>query len=657
MCGIFGHLASSGADLSLVERMAHCLAHRGPDGHSTYQDHELAFGAGRLSIIDLTAPPGVIFNEDRQVAVVFNGEIYNYQSLRKELERAGHQFSTHTDTEVIVHGYEQWGLNVLDRLRGMFAIGVWDASRRRLMLARDRLGEKPLYYAHLGTEFLFASEIKAILEHPAIVRQVNPEALTFYLTLGYTPPPMTMFQGVSKLAAGQFLLVEQGRTRIESYWCPVMDTQRSPRPYPEAVKAVRAAVFEAVETRLMSDVPLGAFLSGGLDSTAVTAIMTGLTGKAARTFTVGYGKLPGAKNDADLDHRFNEDARFAALASKRLGTEHHTLKIRQDEHLAWLLPHLIGAMDEPISQPAVILTCYVSALARQNGVPVLLSGDAGDELFAGYPSYRADQVLARYMRVPALLRTSLLTPLLERLPARFDSLRKMAQKSRQTDPLRHYLHWNRLNDPVRFPGLFQDESLAASTIPTLERRLLPLLNAPRTPHFADRIAFTALNLWIPEDSNMRVDKMAMSMSIEARAPLEDHLLVDLAFSLPLEYKLRAGDFKRVFKDAVADLVPPEILRREKVGFFPPASEWLRTILRPLVETYLAPERVAAVGIFRPETVSALVKAHVVERKYELWSLWTLLTFHLWHAIYISGDLHLGQKITPADVYTAAESVG
>lgn len=639
MCGIFGQYNLHGADPALIERMAHSLAHRGPDGYGVHHDRMLAFGAGRLAIIDLAAGVQPIFSENRRIAVIYNGEMYNYKALRVELERAGHVFSTQTDTEVIVHGYEQWGDAVLERLHGMFGLGIWDADRERLLLARDRMGEKPLYYARLGDEFIFASEIKALFEHPDLPRAVNPEALPLYLTLGYTPPPHTMFAGVEKLAAGEYLIVERGRFEKGRYWTPVMDTSERPS-YAESVRLVREAVIEAVEMRLMSDVPLGAFLSGGLDSTAVVAIMGRAMGRPVQTFTVGFDFEQGS----DSDRKFNVDARYAQIAAERLGAQHHAITVKQDE-LGTLFPYLVHAMDEPVAQPSIVQTAYVAALARLNGVPVMLTGDAGDELFLGYPRYKSDLVLERYLRVPALLRENVLTPLLERMPgARFESARKLAYKSRRTDPTLRYLEWQRIFGLENMP--LADERLASSGYAALANILRPLLNAPKTNHFADRIAFASLNLWIPEESNMRVDKMCMAMSVESRAPLEDHNLVELALRLPLEYKLRGGDFKAVFKQAVSDFVPHEILTRPKWGFFPPSSGWLRESLRSLVEKYLAPEYVSAVGYFDPKAVSALVDSHLSRRGYELWTIWSLLTFHLWHALYIDRSLVLSDKLIP-----------
>lgn len=650
MCGIFGQFSTRGADPTLIERMAACLAHRGPDGYGTHvsDDGKLAFGAGRLAIIDLSAGVMPIFNEDGRVAVVYNGEIYNYRDLRRQLEQAGHVFRTQTDTEIIVHGYEEWGVDVIGRLRGMFALCVWDANERRLLLARDRAGEKPLYYAEIDGAFVFASEIKALLLHPRLRPAVDDDALLHYLAVGYAPPPLTMFAGVCKLAPGELMLVDADGVRVSRYWTPHMDTRHPDLSYEAAVRAVRDKLTEAVEMRLMSDVPIGAFLSGGVDSTAVVALMGRAMGRPVETFTVGFNFDDDPRNDA----KFNVDQRYGARAAAWLGANHHEITVQGSTALSDVFPHLVAAMDEPIAQHAIVQTAYVSALARVHGVPVLLTGDAADELFMGYPHYRADRQLARYLWLPRVLRTGLLDPLLARTP--HDGLRKLAHKStHDEDAVRHYLTWMRVTGVDALPGLLADDTLAQRAYDTVAPSLWGILDAPHTHTFTDRVAYTSFRRWVAEDSNMRVDKMSMLMSVEARAPFQDHELVELAFRLPLAYKLRGGDFKRVLKDAVRGLVPDDVLTRPKWGFAPPSSDWLRGALKPLVDTYLAPDYVAAAGYFQPETVTRLVDEHHHKRGYHLWTLYPLLVFHIWHAAYIDGTLNLGEKMTPARLIDGA----
>jgi asparagine synthase (glutamine-hydrolysing) len=635
MCGIFGQLNPRGTSPALIERMARNQAHRGPDGYGTYTsaDGQLAFGAGRLAIIDLNAGVMPIFNEDRTVAVVYNGEIYNHVALRRELEAAGHVFRTQTDTEVIVHGYEQWGTDVISRLRGMFAVGIWDEPNGRLLLARDRTGEKPLYYAPLPNgELVFASEIKALLLHPDITPAVNPDAVPHFMAVGYTPPPMTMFAGIYKLAPGKLAEVTPNGITVRYYWKPTCQPTAD-LSYDAAVRAVRDALTEAVEMRLMSDVPIGAFLSGGVDSTAVVALMAQALGRPVETFTVGFDFSADERNDA----KFNVDRRYGKQAAEMLGTNHHEITVQMGTTLADVFPQLVVAMDEPIAQHAVVQTAYVSALARQHGVPVLLTGDAADELFLGYPHYRADRKLNQYLRVPRLLRTGVFDPLLRRTGR--DSLVKLADKSTHDEGwARRYLAWMRVNGVDNLTQLMQDKTLAQHGADNVYSPICALLNMPQTPHFADRIAYTSFRRWVAEDSNMRVDKMSMLMSVEARAPFQDHELVNLAFSLPMPYKLRDGDFKRVLKDAVRGLVPEDVLTRPKWGFAPPSSDWLRGALAPLVEQYLNAEHVNAVGWFDGKTVAELVAAHHEKRGYHLWTLYPLLVFHIWHAAYIEGTL-------------------
>lgn len=646
MCGIFGYfnLLGKAVNPDYLEPMAQRLAHRGPDGHGTYHTGQLAFGAGRLAIIDLSAPAGPIMNEDRHVGVVFNGEIYNYKTLRKELEQFGHQFATKTDTEVIVHGYEQWGRDVISKLRGMFALCIWDEREHRLVLARDRAGEKPLYFTRIGDEFIFASEIKAFLAHPKFKPSVNCEAIPNYLALGYVPAPQTMFEGVEKLFPGEQITVNREGIAYHRYWRPTMAPLQHVN-YDEAVREIRECLFNAVEMRLMSDVPVGAFLSGGVDSTAIVGIMHQLQKRPITTFTVGFNFETDRKND----DKFNADARYALLAAEHFKTDHHSITIQQNQQLAEVLPHLIYGMDDPVAQQSIFQSVYVSALARTNQIPVLLTGDGSDELFAGYPHFKADQTLARYLRIPHLLRASVITPLLERLPDRFESAHKLARKSHDIDPVNRYLSWKRVIDLDRFPSLLKDSRLAKSGYDHVASALLLMLTAPKKRPFADHIAYTGLSSWLAEDSNMRVDKTTMMMSVEARAPMEDHQLIDLGFSLPLSLKLKDGGFKTILKAAIADVVPKPILERPKWGFAPPISHWLRTHLRSSVEQYLSPEYVEAVGLFKPDTISDLVNAHIYKGQYEVWALWALLVFHMWHAVYIDGSLSIDHQLTPQEL--------
>ena len=625
MCGIFGHFCPNGQpNPALVEAMAQRLAHRGPDGYALYADEALAFGAGRLAIIDLSAPAGPLANEDGRVRVAFNGEIYNHRQLRRQLEALGHRFQTATDTEALVHAYEVWGADVVGRLNGMFAFCIYDSQRRQLVLARDRLGEKPLYYWRgPDGEFAFASEMKALLLHPSISPRLNRAALAAYFTLGYTPPPHTMFADIHKLAAGERLIVDAQGVQVARYWTAQLAPQSM--DYEEACRETRRLLEQAVDSRMMSDVAVGAFLSGGVDSSSVVALMQRLAGQPVQTFSVGFDFPDGSSGD----DKFNVDLRYAGQVAAALGTQHHAIRL-SDGAAEGLLPHLIYHMDEPVAQYSILQTAYLAAVARLAQVPVLLTGDAGDELFLGYTHYRADQRLAPWLRLPRPMRRAMASAL------RAAGRGTLAAKLLNDAPHQRYLEWMRVLRPDEIEPLLASVPHDQAMIAALD----DWLGAPQTPHFADRIAYASLAWWIPEDSNMRVDKMCMAMSLESRAPLEDHRLVEWALRLPLQHKLRDGDFKRVFKDAVRDLLPAEVLSRPKWGFTPPMSDWLRTIYRPLLERWLSPSYVAQVGVCQPQAVARLVDEHLNKRGYHLKVLWALLTFHLWHALFIDGSLRL-----------------
>lgn len=625
MCGIFGDYSPGGADIRLIRRMAEVVAHRGPDGYGAHSFGTLAFGAGRLAIVDLTSGMQPLFNETGRIAVVYNGEIYNFRELRAELEAVGHKFTGRSDTEVIVHGYEEWGGEVFEKLRGMFAIGLWDDYDQRLLLARDRMGEKPLYYTIIGETLLFASEIKALFEHPELKRAVNQEALAYYLTLGYVPPPLTLFDGISKLAPGEVLLAQYGEVQTWPFAQPDMDTTGEQVPYKQAVNDVRSALANAVEMRLIGAVPLGAALSGGVDSAAVVALMQRRMDRPVQTFTIGY------------DIGSQDDVIFAELAARRLKTHHQTVVLRSDEQLAHWLPYMVYSLDEPLNAPEMIPALYTAALARHQQIPVLLSGDAGDELFAGDAYYREDH---------AQENAKGWTGTFARL-----ARRQTGELSPAMTASERYLRWTRLLAPNRLPELLSDS--AAMHLPrSFDGVLGPLLEAPQTEHFADRIAYARLRLWVAEDSNMRADKMSMAMAIESRAPFEDQAMVQLALGLPLEHKLRGGA-KSILKDAVRDLVPNEILNRQERAGRPPVGHWLRTAFRPLVDAFLSPEQVEAAGCFRPEAIRAMVEAQRNGDDSDLRTLWGILVFHIWHALYIDQTLTLEGPYRAPDLVGAA----
>ncbi|HLA45397.1 MAG TPA: asparagine synthase (glutamine-hydrolyzing), partial [Aggregatilineales bacterium] len=462
---------------------------------------------------------------------------------------------------------------------------IWDSSSQRLMLVRDCMGQKPLYYARWENTFLFASEIKAILQHPAAQREVNSEILPEYLALGYVLPPNTLFKNIYKLAPGHFLMVESDASiQSRAYWKPTIALDES-TSRTEQARTLRKKLENAVEMRLMSDVPLGTFLSGGVDSTTITALTGNMTGQAVKSFTVGFD----FQKDSIGDRKFNVDLHHARDAAAALGCEHREIVLHHDELLTELLPQLIYAMDEPIADTAIMQTVFVAALARVHGVPVLLSGDGADEIFGGYPFFQAANRIERYKSlVPGVLRDYLIHPFIQQLPdsGRFVSLHKLADKAALHSPGEHFLSWESNHRFAGIHAVLQDQDIAQRGTVGLLQKLDSMLADLPVKNMLDRIAYARLRLWLAEDNNMRVDKISMAMSIEVRSPFEDHEMVDFGLSVPLKNKLPDGG-KAVLKDAVADLIPEESIKRAKWGFEPPMSEWLRTIFRPLVDTYLS----------------------------------------------------------------------
>jgi asparagine synthase (glutamine-hydrolysing) len=647
MCGICGILNGDGqpAPRAALAAMTRAIAHRGPDSDGFYYDDAAGIGLGfrRLAIIDLTTGDQPIFSEDRQTVTVFNGEIYNYQILRRELQAQGHQFSSQTDTEVLVHGYESWGLGLLERLKGMYAFALWDSVQSRLLLVRDRLGEKPLYYAQWGQTLVFGSEVKALLQHPAAQRRLNHTVLAEYLTLGYVIPPNTLFEGIHKLPPGAFVsLTPDGPLQPQQYWQPRTAGTDS-QSQADLIPQLRQKVQQSVEERLMSDVPLGTFLSGGVDSSAVTAFTGQATGQPVQAFTVGFDFAAGSQGD----QKFNVDLHYARQAAQALGCHSHEIVLGHADVLAEVLPQLVYALDEPLSETAIMQTIFVCALARAQGVPVLLSGDGADEIFGGYPFFQQATRVELYQRLPSIIRHAL-KPIIGRLP--WAGLQKLASKAALNSRAEQFLSWESHH---RQPAaLMLDSSCAQAGIAGLQGRLNDLLSPLQSPHLADHSAYAKLCLWLAEDSNMRVDKMAMWMSIEPRAPFQDHELVDLGLSIPLAYKLPNGG-KGILKSALAEVLPPAILNRPKWGFNPPMSDWLRGPLKPLLTEYLSADRLQANGL-QAAPIQQMLTDHWERKGYYLNELWSLLMLQLWSALYIHQDLPVPTRWTPADFVASAD---
>ena len=618
MCGIAGVMTLSGrpAPAEIAATMAAQLCHRGPDRRGTYASPSGAcvLGHARLRVIDLDTGDQPIANEDDSVWVVFNGEIYNFAELRRELEAAGHVFRTRTDTEVIVHGYEAWGDAVVERLDGMFALAVWDERRRRLLLARDRPGEKPLFVYRDASVVVFASEMKALLAHPGVDGALDPGAFPLYLTYGYVPTPGTFHRHVRKLPPATCLAVEaDGSTREWTYWHLTFEPRSI--ALAEAAAEVRAEVREAVRRRLVSDVPLGAFLSGGIDSAIVVGLMSELAGEPVRTFSIGCADDP----------TYDETA-YARLVARHFGTEHTELVVGPDAIA--LVDRLVAAYDEPFGDSSAIPTYLVSQLTREH-VAVALTGDGGDELFAGYLRFYGAVVAERLPRWTVALGGAIGRGLESgghfRSPAqRFARFFRAAALPLDERMLRWIGFF-----PAEVGEMLRPELAAALERPRLTRSFREAI--ARADGLSPLARALSLNFhtYLLDDLLPKADRCSMAHGLELRAPFLDTRVMRLAASLPDRLKLRLGRTKFVLRRAFRDLLPAEILRRGKMGFGIPIATWLRTQWRPLVEERLFPSEARLYRWLAPEPVRRLAEAHFAGRAdhgHQLWALLTLETF-------------------------------
>ena len=627
MCGISGVVHTDPGrpvDRESFRRMTATLTHRGPDADGYLFGDGVALGHRRLSIIDVGGGDQPIYNEDHTRAVVFNGEIYNFRELRAELIARGHRFRTASDTEAIVHAWEQYGDDCVSRLRGMFALALWDGPARRLLLARDRLGKKPLYYAHDGERLVFASELKALIADPSMKRTVDPEAVDDYLAFGAVPAPRTIYQGIAQLPPAHYLLWEDGRIRLAEYWDVRFDVgpERSERDYLEEFAALLA---EAVRLRMISDVPLGAFLSGGVDSSAVVMAMAGESTRPVLTTSVAF-----------RESGFNE-APHARQVAQAFQTDHRQIVV--EPRAAEILPTLVWHLDEPFADSSALPTYYLARAARER-VTVALSGDGGDETFGGYAwRYGLNMLEHRVRRrLPAWLRHGLLGPLASAWP----------KADRLPRPLRWKFFLRNLSlSPER--AYFHDMSLftPADKARLLSREFRTTLGehdpfAAFARHFErvagldhlSRITYVDLKTYLPNDILVKVDRMAMANSLEVRSPLLDHKVVEFAASVPARFKFRGTTSKYLVKRYLERSLPASLVHRPKQGFSIPLARWLRSDLREIAHDLLLSERARRRGYFSTDTVRALWKAHQSGRRDHAHRLWALMMLELWQRLFI-----------------------
>ncbi|MEX0725253.1 MAG: asparagine synthase (glutamine-hydrolyzing) [Planctomycetaceae bacterium] len=643
MCGITGaSWTARGEPLArdVLERMKSVLVHRGPDDDGDYfsptsnAQPGAALGFRRLSIIDLETGHQPLANEDETVWIVFNGEIYNYRELRPDLERRGHRFRTHSDTETIVHLYEEYGVDCLQHLRGMFAFAIWDDRKKLLFLARDRIGKKPLIYRQEAERLTFASELKSLLQIPGASRTLDAVALDRYLMYQYVPYPDCILEGYQKLPPAHYALYENGQLKVERYWTPPYDPSETPSSsvkIPDASAsehewraALRDVITEAVKLRMRSDVPLGAFLSGGIDSTIIAGLMQQLSPQPIHTFTIGFPV-------AQFDERS-----YAREAADHLGTIHHETVV--EPKALDILPKLIWQYNEPFADSSAIPMMYLSQTTREH-VTVALSGDGGDELFAGYERYRAIQLSQRFDVLPQPLRLLLFQQMWRMIPAsvqqksRRRRLKRFLQGLSDT-PMRRYGRWISVFDADQREALLSSDFKATLHDADPFSFLEEAYDTCRDRDFVTRTSCADVVSYLPCDILTKVDIASMAYSLECRSPLLDQHVAEFAARLPLRFKMQGKQQKKILIDTFADLIPPRLRSRPKMGFAVPLDHWFRNELKELLRDTLLSTKALQRGYFNPEAVEKLVDDHLASRVDHSNRLWSLLCFELWQRMFL-----------------------
>jgi asparagine synthase (glutamine-hydrolysing) len=620
ICGIVNFIESDPVDRAVVERMTGALAHRGPDDAGYFVEGRVGLGHRRLSIIDLSGGRQPIFNEDRSAAIVFNGEIYNYRPLAAELTAAGHTFKTRSDTETILHAYEEYGDDCVHHLRGMFGFAIWDRRQRRLLLARDRLGVKPVYYYRNGHFLAFASEIKSLLEIASIPREVDPEALDVYLSLRYVPGPETMFKNIFRLQPGHILVADDNGVRITKYW----DIDY-PNPEPRAPEYLlgrfRELLEESVRLRLISEVPLGVFLSGGLDSSAILATMSKIGGgHSVKTFSVGYAA---SSTEEEAANEFE----YARLAAGTFASEHHEYRLDAST-FAEFVPDLVRYLDEPLADPSCIPLYFISRLAREH-ITVVLSGEGADETLAGYGIY------GRMLALDRIYHGS----------GAFGRLAPSIARLTPSEKLRHYVRMCGQPLETRYQGVSRGFSaegklrlIGEDRMKRSERRLQAIFGryfkSVEKASALDQMLYVDAKVWLPDDILSKADKMTMANGLELRVPFLDHKLVEFAATLPNASKIHGKGGKTLLRTAMRGVLPDAIIDRPKKGFPIPIASWLRTSLRQFTRDHLlAGDSACSRYVDRRET-ARLVQEHEQGHADRSQEIWTLLVFEFWHRHFI-----------------------
>lgn len=620
MCGICGFAntdPSEQIDEQVLREMCQVIAHRGPDDEGFYSAEQIGLGMRRLSIIDLVTGHQPVSNEDGTIWLVFNGEIYNYKGLHADLENKGHQFVTKSDTEVIVHAYEEYGVHCAEVFNGMFAFALWDIPRRRLFIARDHLGIKPLYYWSGAGKLVFGSELKCVITHPSVPRDIDLVALDQFLTLEYIPTPRTIFQGIHKLAPGHHLIYEGGELKVGQFWdVPILET---PQDEASCAEHLEELIDDAVRMQLMSDVPLGAFLSGGIDSSTIVAAMSKSSNMPVKTFSIGFE-----------DATYNE-LPYARAVAARYQTDHYEEILAPD--IAETAQRLVRHLDEPFGDFSIFPTFLVSEVARRK-VKVVLSGDGGDEIFGGYDTYVAQSWDQYYSRLPAAIRQRMLPSLMARVPPRpakkglINKTKRFIEGAALPPSLQH-TRWMMFMSKVDKAALYSAElgmSLNGDSSFAVIENYFRRKSASEA--FSQQ-QYVDIKTYLVDDILTKVDRMSMAVSLEARVPLLDFRIVEFAVNLPPQMKLYRGETKRILRRAMANRLPEMVLNKPKQGFSIPLKNWLRGPLKPMLTDLLSVDRIRQRGYFNDATVQGWVTEHLDGTANHSHRLWALMVLELW----------------------------
>lgn len=625
MCGIAGILSVHNHDI--ITGMTEALVHRGPDDNGYYHDDFISLGQRRLSIIDLDTGRQPISNETDSLYLICNGEIYNSPDLRKQLLSSGHTFKTSTDVEVILHLYEEYGRDCVKRLRGMFAFAIWDKEKRTLFLARDHMGQKPLFYYQNGSVFAFASEVKGILATGLVEPQIDLHGLWHYVSLRFMPDRYSLFKGIQKLPAGTSLFVENGEIITERYWNPDFNN-KLPTDEHEILEGLNTLLLETVKMHLLSDVPVGAFLSGGMDSSTVCAMMATLTGESFPTFSIGV-----------KEHGFNE-LPYARMVVDRYGLEAHEKIVSAD--LIHLIPKMIYHMDEP-SDPFAVGVYLVSQVASE-AVKVVLSGDGGDENFAGYDRFVGNRLVDYYCLLPQWFRKMVMKRIIERIPESF-AYKSFAQKAAWVDEMSLFSRGERYAQSMGFLRFTQEAKQQLFTEHAKNQiedydsldKILAHFESPNVEHLVDRMIYTDLMTRMPDHLLVVVDRMTMAHSLESRAPLIDYKVVEYAASIPAELKLKGYRLKYLLRKLATRYLPRELIHRKKVGFGFPLGIWMRTDLKVFLKNLFNQSRFVELGIFDRNYMHHVLEEHISGKADHNYRLWVLINLEIWYRLYFENE--------------------